>query len=321
MKPTVLITRQIPEVATELLKSHFTIEQWKKESPMPRHVLLDSVRGVDAILSCLTEKIDDTLLSAAGSQLKIVANYAVGFDNIDLEAARRHNVVVTNTPGVLTEAVAEHTVALMFAAVRQIVAGDQFVRSGEYEYWLPMGFLGPQLWGKTLGIVGLGRIGGWVAQIAAIGLRMKVIYTSPVRDEELEFRLGIKHHDLDTVLKESDVVSIHVPLLPSTHHLIGKRELKLMKPSAYLINTSRGPVIDEEALIEALQNKTIAGAGLDVFEHEPKIPTPLKNLPNVVLTPHIASSTFEARNAMAEIAAKNILAVLAGKPPLNPVKG
>ena len=320
MKPTVLITRQIPDVATKLLKSVVDIDQWTKESPMPRHVLLDKVRHATAILPCLTEKIDSTVF-AASPQLKVVANFAVGYDNIDLEAARRHNVVVTNTPGVLTEAVAEHTVALMFAVARQIVAGDQFVRAGKYEYWLPMGFLGPQLWGKTLGVVGLGRIGGWVAQIAAGGLRMKVIYSSPERDEDLEFRLGIKRHELDVVLKESDIVSIHVPLMPLTHHLIGKRELKLMKPSAYLINTSRGPVVDEAALIEALENKTIAGAGLDVYEHEPKIPSALRKLPNVVLTPHIASSTVEARNAMAEIAAKNILAVLAGKAPLNPVKG
>lgn len=320
MKPTVLITRQIPEIATELLKPHVNIEQWPHEAPMLPHVLLDKVRHVDAILSCLTEKITEQVLMAAGPQLKIVANYAVGFDNIDLAAAERHHVAVSNTPGVLTEAVAEHTIALMFAVARQVVAGDQFMRAGKYEHWLPLGFLGPQLWGKTLGVVGLGRIGTWVAEMAVGGLKMKAMYTSPHRDEEVEMRLGLRRRELDTLLKEADVISIHTPLTKETTHLIGRRELALMKPAAILVNTSRGPVVDEAALIEALESKQIAGAGLDVFEHEPKISARLRHLPNVVLTPHIASATIEARTAMAEIAAKNILAVLSGKAPLNPVK-
>ena len=320
-KPTVLITRQIPELATKLLSPVAHIDQWAHEAPMARNVLLDKVRHVDAILSCLTEKIDEQLFHAAGPQLKIVANYAVGFDNIDLDAARKHNVVVTNTPGVLTEAVAEHALALAFAVARRIVEGDQFVRTNQYHHWLPLGFLGPQLWGKTLGIVGLGRIGSWVAEMAVGGFKMKVLYANPIRDEALELRLGVKHVELDTLLKQADVVTLHTPLMKATHHLIGHRELALMKPSAILVNTSRGPVIDQVALTHALATKQLFGAGLDVFEDESNIPAALRKLPNVVLTPHIASATLEAREAMADIAAKNILAVLAGHPPMNPVNG
>ncbi len=319
-KPTVLITRQIPSVATELLKPHVAIEQWAHEAPMLPHVLLDKVRHVDAIISSVSDQMSDAVLTAAGTNLKVVANYAVGYDNIDLAAAERWQIVVTNTPGVLTEAVAEHTFALMLAVARRVVEGDQFMRDGKYEYWLPLGFLGPQLWGKTLGVVGLGRIGSWLADMASSGLRMKILYSGPRRDEEAEMKFGAKHRELDTLLKEADIVSIHTPLTKETHHLIGGRELKLMKPTAILINTSRGPVVDEAALIEALESKSIGGAGLDVFEHEPKISAHLKRLSNVVLTPHIASATNEARVAMAEIAAKNVLAVLAGKPPLTPVK-
>lgn len=320
-KPRVLITRQIPERATELLAPHVMIDQWAHEAPMSHAQLTDKVPHVAAILSCLTEKIDGAVLAAAGPQLKIVANYAVGFDNVDLDAARQHNVVVTNTPGVLTEAVAEHTVALMLAVARRVTEGDQFVRANRYEHWLPLGFLGPQLRGKTLGIVGLGRIGGWVAEIAVNGFRMEVLYTSPHRDEETEVRLGIHHVELDTLLKRADVITLHVPLTPETRHLISHREFALMKREAILVNTARGPVVDEVALIHALEARRIFGAGLDVFEHEPTVPARLRTLQNVVLTPHAASATDEARTAMAEIAARNILAVLAGKPALNPVNG
>ena len=300
-KPTVLITREIPDIATELLKPHVALDQWPHEAPMLPHVLLDKVRHVDAIIPSITDHVTDAVLAAAGPQLKVVANYAVGFDNIDLKAAEARHIVVTNTPGVLTEAVAEHALALTMAVARRVVEGDQFVRAGKYEYWLPLGFLGPQLWGKTLGVVGLGRIGSWLAGMASNGLKMKILYASHHRDETAEMQFAAKHRELDTLLKEADVVSIHTPLTPETHHLIGPRELKLMKSTAILINTSRGPVVDEAALADALESHTIAGAGLDVFEHEPKVSARLKRLPNAVLTPHIASATNEARVAMAEI--------------------
>jgi glyoxylate reductase len=314
------VTRQIPDRAIELLTPHAEIDQWPKERPMLRHELLGKVAHASAILSCLTERIDEPVFRAAGPQLKIVANYAVGFDNIDLDVARQHGVAVTNTPGVLTEAVAEHALALIFAVARRVVEGDAFVRAGRYEHWLPLGFLGPQLWGKTIGIVGLGRIGGWVAEMAVNGLRMMALYAGPHRDRDLELRLGLRHVELPTLMKQSDVVTLHTPLTEQTHHLIGRRELALMKRTAILVNTSRGLIVDEAALTDTLSARQIFGAGLDVFEHEPTVSAALRKLPNVVLTPHIASATHEARTAMAEIAAKNILAVLAGKPPLNPVR-
>ena len=321
-KPSVLITRKIPAIATELLAPHVTIEQWAGEAPMTRAQLLDKVAGVAAILSCLTEQIDAQVFAAAGPQLKVVANFAVGFDNIDLDAARAHGVTVTNAPAPeVSTAVAEHTLALILATARHIVAGDQFVRAGDYHDWLPLGFLGLELRGKTIGVVGCGRIGGALLEIAVKGLGMKGLYANLHKDEALETDLGVERHELDTVLKQSDVISLHVPLMKSTHHLIGHRELGLVKPTAILINTSRGPVVDQVALVHALQTNRLAGAGLDVFEDEHHVPADLRHLPNVTLTPHSASATIEARTAMAKLAAENALAVLAGKPPLNPVKG
>jgi glyoxylate reductase len=287
---------------------------------MPREVLLQKVKGVDAILSLLTDKMDGELMDAAGPQLKIIANYAVGYDNMDVKAAAERNVIMTNTPGVLTESVAEHAIALMFAIARKVVESDQFMRDGKFHGWAPMMYLGNDLVGKTLGLVGFGRIGAAVAKRMHDGFEMKVVYFDQKRNEELEKQYGMEYKELEDLLKESDFVSIHVPSTPETKHLINAERLKMMKPSAYLINTARGPVIDEAALVEALKGGVIRGAGLDVYEQEPKMAPGLAELPNTVLTPHTASATEETRGAMSELAAKNIMAVLSGEAPLTQIK-
>jgi lactate dehydrogenase-like 2-hydroxyacid dehydrogenase len=319
MKPIVVITRPIPGPGPALLKKHFRVRQNTTNRVLAPAALRAFVKDAAAILSVIPDHIDEAILVAAGDALRIVANYAVGFDNIDLKAAKRRGVVVTNTPGLLTEAVAEHTLALMLAAARHIPLADQFMRKGHFKQWEPSGFLGPQLWGKTLAIIGLGRIGSWVAQMAKEGLAMSITYHDLERNPDFEMRYAATYHELATILRLADIVTIHVPLLPGTRHLIGAAELKLMKKTAILINTSRGPVIDEKALVQALRKKQIWAAGLDVFENEPKLTSGLTRLPNVVLTPHIASATAEARAKMSETAAANILAVLSGKAPLNPV--
>ena len=316
----VYVARPIPEVGVDLLKTKFDVEVNPENKVLSKDELKEAVRGVDAILSLLTDKIDGEVLDAAGGQLKVVANYAVGYDNIDVEAAKQKNVMVTNTPGVLTEAVTEHTIGLMFAAAKSVVGADKYTRGGEYKQWEPKGFLGPQITGKTLGVVGLGRIGSMVAQVAHAGLKMNILYFDVKRNEEFESKVEAQYKELDDILKEADFISIHVPLLPATKHLINAEKLKLMKKSAVLINTSRGPVVDEIALVEALKNKEIWAAGLDVYENEPELSPGLADLPNVVLTPHTASATFEARDAMSKIAAENIIAVLEGQTPPNLVK-
>lgn len=319
--PKVFVTRKIPENGINLLKeAGFEVEVSDFDGVLPREQLLQKVKGADAILSLLTDKMDGELFNAAGSQLKIVANYAVGYDNIDVKAATERKIIVTNTPEVLTESVAEHTIALIFAIARRIVESDQYMRDGKYVGWAPMLFLGNDLVGKTLGLVGLGRIGEAVAKRMYDGFEMKILYYDIKRNEEAEQKYNLKYVDLETLLKESDFVSIHVPLLSTTRHLIGEAQLKMMKKTAYLINTSRGPVVDENALVAALRNGEIKGAALDVYEQEPKMAPGLAELPNTVLTPHTASATEETRGAMSELAAKNIIAVLSGQPPLTPVK-
>lgn len=267
----------------------------------------------------LTEKVDAELLRAAGPQLKIVANFAVGTDNIDMAAAMRAGVVVANTPNVLNQAVAEHTMALIFAITKRVVETDGYARRGLYQGWGPLLWLGTELRGKTLGIIGTGRIGSAVAQMAAHGCGMKILYTDVARNKKIEKETSAKFVSQRELLKQSDVISLHVPLLPTTHHLMGAQQFRQMKRTAYLINTSRGPVIDERALAIALAKKIIAGAGLDVHEHEPKIFPAFKKLSNIVLTPHTASATHEARNAMSELCAKNVVAVLQEKPAITPV--
>ncbi len=319
--PKVFVTRQIPDAGIKMLRDKgFEVEVSDIDGVIPRDVLLQKVKGVDAILSLLTDKMNAEVMEAAGTQLKIIANYAVGIDNIDLKDAAAHNVIITNTPEVLTESVAEHAIALMFSIARRLVESDQFMRDGKYIGWAPMLFLGNDLVGKTLGLVGLGRIGAAVAKRMRDGFEMKIIYYDAKRNEELEKKYGLNYVDLETLLKEADFISIHVPLLPATKHLIGEAQLKMMKKTAYLINTSRGPVVDEKALVEALRSGEIKGAALDVYEEEPKMAPGLAELPNTVLTPHTASATEETRAAMSELAAKNIIAVLGGGEALTPVK-
>jgi len=313
----VYVTRPIPEIGLDLLKDRFNVEVNLEDKVLSKEELKKAVAGADAILCLLTVKIDGEVLDAAGPSLKIVANYAVGFDNIDLGAAKSRNVLVTNTPGVLTEAVAEHAITLILSCAKSIAAADRFVRDGKYTQWEPKGFLGPQVSGKTLGIVGLGRIGSMVASIAHAGLKMNILYHDLKRNEEFEKEVSAKYGELTEVLRSSDFVSIHVPLSPTTHHLINADNLSLMKKGAVLVNTSRGAVIDEKALVDHLKNKQIWAAGLDVFENEPALTPGLTELPNVILTPHTASATFEARDAMSKVAAENIIAALSGKTPAN----
>jgi len=277
-------------------------------------------QNYDALFCLLTDKIDGEVLDAFGPQPKIIANMAVGFDNIDIEEAKKRGIMVTNTPDVLTDTVAEHTFTLILAIAHRIVEADKFARALKYQGWAPMLLLGNDLSGKTLGIVGLGRIGSRVAYHATKGFDMKVLYYDVKRNEEFEKNFSAVYVPLEDLLKQSNFVSIHVPLLETTRHLINAENLKLMKPTAYLINTSRGPVIDEAALAEALSNKTIKGAALDVFEFEPKITPELLTLDNVILTPHIASATEETRSKMSALAAANIIEALEGHDPPNLLK-
>jgi glyoxylate reductase len=319
--PKVFVTREIPEEGINLLKEKgYDVEVSDFDGVLPREQLLEKVRGADAVLPLLTDKVDAEFFEAAGPQLKIVANYAVGYDNIDVEEAKKRGIITTNTPDVLTEAVAEHALALMMAIARRIVESDKFMREGKYAGWAPMLLMGREFAGKTLGLVGLGRIGAKVAEMMKNAFRMNIVYFDVRRNEALEKELGLVYADLEAVLGQSDFISVHVPLLPSTKHLISGGQLKKMKPTAYLVNTSRGPVLDENALVEALKNNVIGGAALDVFEEEPKMAPGLAELDNVIVTPHIASATEEARGAMSELAAKNIIEVLEGREAITPIK-
>jgi glyoxylate reductase len=318
--PKIFITRAIPQVGIEMLKvKGYDVTVYSKDEIISHKDLLKHVKGMDALLCLLTDKIDGEIIDAAGPQLKIISNLAVGFDNIDVEETKKRNVIVANTPGVLTETVAEHTIALLFACARRIPEADSFTKSGKYEGWGPMMFLGSDIQGKTLGIVGLGRIGGSVADHMKKGFGMKTVYYDINRNVDVEEKLGLEYLTLDVLLKVSDFVSIHVPLLPQTRHLINRERLAIMKKTAYLINTSRGAVIDEEELVAALKNKVIRGAALDVFEFEPDLAPGLARQENVVLTPHIASATEETRGKMAQMAAQAIIDVLEGREPQNRV--
>lgn len=289
---------------------------------LTKEELIAALKGqnYDALFCLLTDKIDGEVMNSFGPQLKVVANMAVGFDNIDTLEAKKRGIMITNTPGVLTDTVAEHAFALMLSVAHRIPEADKFARADKYTGWAPMLLLGSDLSGKTLGVVGLGRIGSRVAHHAVKGFDMKILYNDVNRNENFEKEFGAVYLPLEDLLKQSDFVSIHVPLLPTTHHLINEEKLKLMKPTAYLINTSRGPIVDEAALAKALANKTIKGAALDVFEFEPKITPELLNLENVILTPHIASATEETRSKMSELAATNIIEALEGRTPPNLVK-
>ena len=315
-RPRVLVTRPLFETALRLLEGGCDIEANPEERGWTKEELLARVREKHGIVCLLTDPIDSDVI-AAGSELRVIANVAVGYDNIDMAAATRRGIAVTNTPGVLDETVADFAWALLLAAARRIVEGDQMVRRGEWQGWGLQVLLGSDVHGKTLGIVGLGRIGQAVARRAR-GFRMRILYYSLERaPAELESELGVEWRSFDALLADSDFVSLHVPLTRETHRLIGRAELERMRPGAILINTSRGPVVDESALADTLAGRRIAGAALDVFEREPTVDARLRELPNVVLAPHAASAAVETRTRMAMVAVENLLAALEGKCPPN----
>jgi len=311
----VFVSYRFPEAALARIKEKFDVSVNEEQRLLSKEELSARVVDVDALV-CLGNRVDRDVIDA-GKKLKIVANYGVGYNNIDAEYAAKKQVMVTNTPGVLTETTADLTWAILMAIARRIVEADRFTKSGRFAGFDPYRLLGTDVHGKTLGIVGLGRIGQAVAK-RSLGFDMKVLYFGVRRkDTETEQRYGATYVALDTLLQESDFVTLHVPLTQSTHHLIGKDKLALMKPTAFLINASRGAVVDEQALVEVLKERKIAGAALDVYEKEPQLSPGLSELDNVVLIPHLGSATMQTRNAMAEIVADNVIAALHGERPPN----
>lgn len=313
----VYVTREIPKPGLDLLRDCCQILDVNSEDRvLNREELLSEVEGRDGVLCLLTDTIDDDVFAAAGPQCRVFANYAVGYNNIDINAAKQRGIQVTNTPGVLTDATADMAWSLLFAAARRIVESDSYMRTGKWTGWGPMQFLGQDITGQTLGVVGAGRIGAQFA-LKSIGFRMNVLYCDERPNQELEDKLDAKRVSLDKLLVESDFVSIHVPLMVETTHLISIEQFSMMKSTAVLINTSRGPIVDEIALVKALQEGQIASAGLDVYENEPRTAPGLLELANVVVCPHVASATIETRTKMAIMAAENLLAVLKGQKPPN----
>lgn len=310
----VFVTRTIPGPGIKMLQEKFEVEVYAEDKIIPHNELLEKVQGVDALLSLLTDQIGADVFEAAGLQLKIVANYAVGFDNVDIAEAKKRNIAVAFTPYAdrIIEPVAEHAMALLLAVAKKLLPADKFVRDGKYEGWDPSLFLDEGLGGKVMGIIGAGRIGSHLAKIAK-GFDLKVIYTDIKPNPKFEQDFSAQFFPLDQLLSQSDFVSLHCNLTKENWHLINADKLALMKETAILINTARGSLIDEEALVKALQESLIAGAGLDVYDKEPEITEGLVDLPNVVLTPHIASATIEARTEMSKMAAENIIAALEGR--------
>jgi len=309
MKPKVFVTRIIPDRGLDLIKEACEADIWEGHLPPNRTELLQRVQSVDGLLCLLTDKVDGQLMDAAGSQLKVISNYAVGFDNVDIEAATARKIPVGNTPDVLTDATADFAFTLMMSAGRRILEGDRYVRNGNWQTWEPMLLLGTEMKNTTLGLVGFGRIGKAMAR-RAVGFDMRVIYYDP-SETKLDPDVKATRVDLETLLEESDYISLHTPLTPDTRHLIDSEALSKMKPTAVLVNTSRGPVVDLEALYEALNSKRIFAAGLDVTEPEPlPVNHPLLTLDNVIIVPHIASASKVARDKMAWMAAKNLIAGL-----------
>lgn len=315
----VLITRRVPPPAVQMLQdAGLSVDLFDQDDPPTRAALLARVPGISALVAMLSEKVDATLLDAAGENLKVVANFAVGYDNIDLAACKARGVRATNTPGVLTDATADLAWTLILAAARHVVAGDRLVRADQWTGWQPLQLLGLQLSGATLGIVGAGRIGTAVA-LRSQGFDMRVLYCDSRANAEIEQQLGAQRVALDELLAAADVVSLHVPLTAESRHLIGPAQLQAMKTTAILVNTSRGPVVDEGALVTALRAGQIAAAGLDVYEYEPRVTPGLMELPNVVLLPHLGSATTATRQKMSQMVAENVLAVLQGREPPNPI--
>ena len=316
MPEKVLVTREIPEAGLRPLEGFdLTV---LSEAPPERGDLLKAARGAEGVLATVTEKIDAEFMDTAGEGLKVVANMAVGYDNVDVEAANERGIVVTNTPGVLDETTADVAFMLLLAAARRLGESERTLRAGKWEWWGPKLFMGPDVWDKKLGIIGLGRIGQAVARRAR-GFGMEILYHNRARKHEAEEELGARYLDLDDLLEAAEFVTLHTPLTDETHHLIGAPELEKMKPEAVLVNTSRGPVVDEGALADALAQGRIFAAGLDVYEEEPEVHPKLLELENAVLAPHIGSGSIETRDKMAVLAAENLVAVLRGEEPKTPV--
>ncbi len=318
MKPRIFVTRALPDVVTAALKKRFALEINRRDRPVSRLELLRGVKKADGLIAMLSDTIDGRLIEAA-PRLRVIANYAVGYNNIDLAAAGRRRIVVTNTPGVLTETTADLAWTLMLAVARRLPEGEAMIRLDRWTAWAPTQLVGRDVHGKTLGLIGFGRIGRAVAKRAE-GFSMEVRYYQRHRLSSMEERrLRVRYCPLARLLKESDFVSLHLPLNSDSSHLIDRAALRLMKPTAYLINTARGPVVDESALIDALEHKRIAGAGFDVYEREPHVPARLRRLKNVVLLPHLGSATQETRTRMGMMVLENLTAFFAGKKPPNRV--
>jgi glyoxylate reductase len=321
MDKKIYITRKIPEIGLKLLKDNgIKFDIGKSKNPPSKKELIKVLKNnnYDGVISFLTDPIDKEVIDSANN-VKIFANFAVGYNNIDTEEARKKNIFVTNTPGTSSVAVAEHTVALMLSLTTRLVEADEFMRRGKYKGWDPNIFIGTDMKDKIIGLIGAGEIGTQVAKILHYGFGSNVIYCDVKQNIELEKIEGVIKKDFEDILKEADIISLHVPLLPSTKHLINEKTLKMMKKEAFLINTSRGPVVDEKALIKALKEDTIRGAGLDVFEFEPKLSRGLTKLQDVIITPHIASARQSARDKMAEVAVQNIISVFENGKPINNV--
>lgn len=320
MQASVVVTRRIPRNGVDLLEAECDrVDHPDHDRSMTRDEFLQAIAGRHGVLTELHNRVDDEAMDVAGPQCKVFANYAVGFNNFDVGAATRRGVVLTNTPDVLTESTADVAWSLIMACGRRIVESDRFLRSGKWDGWGPMQFHGQDIYGATLGIIGAGRIGTAVAR-RSVGFNMTVLYYDAVGGSNSQLdAMGARRAELDELLSKSDFVSIHVPLTDQTHHMIGRSQLEAMKPTAHIINTARGPVIDEPALVDALETGAIAGAGLDVFEKEPEIAPGLIELDNVVCLPHIGSASAATRARMAELAATNLLAVLRGERPPTPV--
>ncbi|SRR6056297_143509 len=314
----VFVTRKIPDAGLDLLKDKYEVEVFSSTTNPTKEQLITKAQDADALVPLLSDEIDEEVINKC-INLKIIANYAVGYDNIDLKAAKENNVFVSNTPGSLTETTADMTWTLLMAAARRVVESDKYVRDLKYDGWGPELLLGQKVYGKTIGIIGFGRIGKAVAKRAA-GFNMKILYNkrTPLSDQK-EKELKASYTELTDLLKRSDFVTINAALNESTYHLIDKKELEMMKSNAVLVNTGRGPIINEKVLAQALEDKEIFAAGLDVYEKEPEIYPKLLKLDNVVLTPHTGSATVDARNKMAEMVAANVIAVLSGNKPLNQV--
>ncbi len=319
-KPNVVVTRRVPRAGLERVQEACNMRLWDSDEPIPRETLLEWVQGIDGLYCLLTERIDDELLDAAGPSLKVVSTMSVGYDHVDVAACHKRNVAVGNTPGVLTDTTADFALTLMLAAARRLSEGIDAVRNGEWSTWKPEWLAGYDLYGSTVGIVGLGRIGSAVARRVR-GFDCRVLYYDPYPNDSVAASVGAEYADMDTLLAESDFISIHAQLTPETHHLFNAESFRKMKPTAILVNTSRGGTVDQDALYDALKSGQIAAAGLDVTIPEPLPPGhKLLTLPNCIVAPHIASASYATRSKMAVLAADNLIAGVTGQPLVTPVE-